>query len=219
MEVISWPSRLLHSYFWNSHNNIPAVFCLHGPETGLFLSTSRKLSICVGWLLDNHAYIEPKYSFWKIPPFSHSLNKSICSSPWEPFEYIKDISLIPFESVFPRLSIPYTSKQCIIRHSYGQESNSGEWSLPNASFPGLGNQVHWLGQETHSGNLPKYRQCFWMMSGIHYGIGGIFKSFYQVGVFLGNKCDTVDPNLEGAQVIFPEEGWICASLITYSSSL
>lgn len=35
-----------------------------------------------------------------------------------------------------------------------------------------------------------------------------------MGVFLGNKYDTVDPSLEQAQVVFPGEGWLQANPIT-----
>lgn len=77
---------------------------------GPFSAPLRKLSTHCGWLLDSCSYIEPKYSFWKLPPFSHGLNKSISSSPWEPFQYFKAVSLIPSESFFPRLSIPSSSK-------------------------------------------------------------------------------------------------------------
>lgn len=65
---------------------------------GSFSAPQGSFPFIVGWWLDSCSYIEPKYSFQKIPPFSHRLNKSICSSPRELFGYFTAVCLFPFES-------------------------------------------------------------------------------------------------------------------------
>lgn len=75
---------------------------------GSFSAPQGSFPFIVGWWLDS-SYIEPKYSFQKSPPFSHRLNKSICSSPWASLGILRLYACFPLR-VFPRLSIPSSSK-------------------------------------------------------------------------------------------------------------
>lgn len=133
MEVICWTSPLLLE-FTLQHPCCPLL--ARSWDWGLSQHLRGSFPFIVGWLLDTRPYIEPKHSFWKLPPFSHSLNKSISSSPREPFGYFKTVSLIPSESIF--------SQFLQIIHYKTQPwtgLNSLECSLPNASFPCLENQI------------------------------------------------------------------------------